>query len=186
MPSRRTRRRRGHHHPTRHARWRRSIDQPPGQAPGPVTRPTKLRTKLRGGHRPTTPGAPNQGQHHPGSAPAAYTGTYAPIAERRTGTRAPYRYVRTDRRAPYWHTRTDRRAGFASSRRRSRSAQGSTLGNLGLISASSRLISASSRPHLGLISPHLGHSEARLRLRALDLEQLIGHRGELLRLVECL
>jgi len=32
MPSRRTRRRRGHHHPTRHARWRRSIDQPPGPA----------------------------------------------------------------------------------------------------------------------------------------------------------
>ena len=54
MPSRRTRRRRGHHHPTRHARWRRSIVQPPGQAPGPVTRPTKLLTKLRGGHRPST------------------------------------------------------------------------------------------------------------------------------------
>ncbi len=51
MPSRRTRRRRGHHHPTRHARrWRRSIDQPPGHAPWPVTRPTKL----RGGHRPST------------------------------------------------------------------------------------------------------------------------------------
>ena len=52
MPSRRTRRRRGHHHPTRHARWRWSIDQPPRAST--VTRPTKLRTKLRGGHRPST------------------------------------------------------------------------------------------------------------------------------------
>ena len=34
MPSRRTRRRRGHHHPTRHARWRRSIDYPSTNPPG--------------------------------------------------------------------------------------------------------------------------------------------------------
>jgi hypothetical protein len=161
MPSRRTRKRRGHHHPTRHAQWRRSIDQPPRER---LTRAS------------TTPGArlqrtPVRTHRSPSAVPVheRRTGTYAPIAERRTGTHVPI----AERDSPH------RDVEVAPLRARP-----------WVISASSRPHLGSSRPHLGLISassrPHLGLSEARLRLRALDLEQLIGHRGELLRLVECL
>ena len=123
MPSRRTRKRRGHHHPTRLAQWRRSIDQPPRER---LTRAS------------TTPGArlqrtPVRTHRSPSAVPVheRRTGTYAPIAERRTGTHVPI----AERDSPH------RDVEVAPLRARP-----------WVISASSRPHLASSRPHLGLTS----------------------------------